>query len=45
MQSIACVLFLLISITTLINLTDVSDLDDYERGAFFSTERKVSRGR
>ena len=39
MQSIVCVLFLLIGITTLINLTDVSDLDDYERGRLPETIR------
>ena len=45
MQSIVCVLFLLIGITTLINLTDVSDLDDYERCCFRLKQTEVRLGR
>jgi hypothetical protein len=41
MKTTIVLVSILVGITTLINLTDVSDLDDYERGAFYKTEREV----
>jgi hypothetical protein len=45
-KHIVCAVFILVGITTLINLTDVSDLDDYERCCFRIThERRINNGK
>jgi hypothetical protein len=45
MKLLVCAVFILVGITTLINLTDVSDLDDYERGCFRLKQMEVICGR
>lgn len=45
MKTTIILVSILIGITTLINLTDVSDLDDYERCCFRLKQTEVRLGR